>query len=127
MTAAAVAVGHIMHTIADCAIGSLRGRSTKYAAMLATIWNSISHKCHLPTFRSFGETLQKVSSSITNINVGVRISIIPYMAGFTGSKKGTAANRKYTQAPHIIAIGKVQFLNISSTFMTVSLKFRQMY
>ena len=92
-TAAAVAVGHMMQSIA-LSIRILPLNSGKHAVIMARSvkippWNSKRVRCHFLGLISFGEILQKERNSIAKMSIGCNIPTAFARYGPAGFNNGT--------------------------------------
>ncbi len=83
--AAAVAVGQMMHIMADWATTSLKGCSSRYTPTEPKTWMSSSQRCTLRGQRSLGCTLVKVKRSMKKMSHGGKCDETHLAAGTTGS------------------------------------------
>lgn len=111
MTAAAVAVGQIVQSMAASSMAralsviSLKMAIVSDMAMNAVNWNSSNQRCHFAGFISLIRTLQNVTKSIRKISVGCKKLTALFTKVCVQSRKGIFVYSRYIVAPPIIAIG----------------------
>ena len=112
-TGAAEAHGLMMHVrSASARMSRLPFREKAMTAAITTptpnTWKAPSHQCHATGRRRRKSTLQNVTKSTRNMNMGSRVSNTGAALVANVSSCGTSANIMYTKHPVAMATGSVQ-------------------